>query len=278
MSAVTAARARIIGRGEITRQALRASRRTLAIWAASFAGLIAIYAVIWPSVRGNTSWRNLFDTLPQTYRALFTASGTIDLSTAGGYLGVELMGFMGPALIAVYAITAGAAAIAGEEDRGGLEVTLSAPVSRVRVFTQRFAALVIGIATLMIATSATLWIFSALLGMDLGVGAIASGAAALGIFGLFTGAVAMTVGAATGSAAAARGVAALVAVASYLINALAQVTSALRPVRPISPYYLVLGNEPLAHGLRLDGSLWVLAAAAALVAAGGILFARRDLG
>jgi ABC-2 type transport system permease protein len=81
------------------------------IWAAAFAGLIALYAVIWPSVRGNISWRNLFDTLPATYRALFTASGTIDLSTAGGYLGVELMGFMGPALIAVCTITAGAAAM-----------------------------------------------------------------------------------------------------------------------------------------------------------------------
>ena len=277
MSAIAAARARTAGRGEITRQALRSGRRTLAVWAASFAGLIALYAVIWPSVRGNTSWRNLFDTLPQTYRALFTASGTIDLSTAGGYLGVELMGFMGPALIAVYAITTGAAAIAGEEDRGGLEVTLSAPVSRVRVFLQRFAALVIGITVLMIATGAALWIFSAMLGMDLGVGAIASGAAALGIFGLFAGAVAIAVGAATGSAAVARGVAALATVASYLINALAQVTSVMRSARPVSPYYLVLGNEPLAHGLRLIGAVSVLAAAAVLVAAGAILFARRDL-
>jgi ABC-2 type transport system permease protein len=277
VSAITAARALTAGRWEITRQALRAARRSLAIWAASFAGLIALYAVIWPSVRGNTSWRNLFDTLPQTYRALFTASGTIDLSTAGGYLGVELMGFMGPALIAVYAITAGSAAIAGEEDRGGLEVTLSAPISRVQVLTQRFTALLIGIATLMIATGAALWIFSALLDMGLGLGVMASAAAALGIFGLFTGTVALAVGAAAGSAAVARGVAALVAVASYLINALAQVTSALRPVRPISPYYLVLGNEPLAHGLRLAGAASVLAAVAAIAAIGGILFARRDL-
>ncbi|HEV2255268.1 MAG TPA: ABC transporter permease subunit [Streptosporangiaceae bacterium] len=226
---------------------------------------------------GNTSWRNLFDTLPATYRALFTASGTIDLSTAGGYLGVELMGFMGPALIAVYAITAGSAAIAGEEDRGGLEITLSAPVSRVQLFGQRFAALLIGIATLMLASGAALWIFSAMLDMGLGVGAIASAAAGLGIFGLFTGAVAIAVGAATGSPAAARGVAALVAVASYLINALAQVASALRPARPISAYYLVLGNEPLAHGLRLLGAVSVLGAVAAIAAAGGILFARRDL-
>src|SRR6516164_6864374 len=277
MSAITWARAGIAGRGEITRQALRAARRTLVTWAAAFAALIALYAVIWPSVRGNTSWRNLFDTLPETYRALFTASGTIDLSTAGGYLGVELMGFIGPALIAVYAITIGAAAIAGEEDRGGLEVTLSASVSRLQVFTQRLAALVISITTLMIATGATLWIFSALLDMGLGLSAIASGAAALGIFGLFAGTVALSVGAATGSPAAARGVAALVTVASYLINALAQVTSALRPARPISPYYLVLGNEPLAHALRVVGAVSVLAAVAAIAAAGGILFTRRDL-
>jgi ABC-2 type transport system permease protein len=274
---MTTARAPITARWELTRQAVRAARRTLAIWAAALAGLIALYAVIWPSVRGNTSWRNLFDTLPPTYRALFTASGTIDLSTAGGYLGVELMGFLGPALIAVYAITAGSAAIAGEEDRGGLEVTLSAPVSRVQLFGQRFTALLIGITALMFATAAALWIFSAVLGMGLGVGAIASAAAALGIFGLFAGAVAIAVGAATGSPAAARGVAALATVASYLINALAQVTSALRPARPLSPYYLVLGNEPLAHGLRLVGAVSVLAAVAAIAAAGGILFARRDL-
>jgi ABC-2 type transport system permease protein len=53
--------------------------------------------------------------------------------------------------------------------------------------------------------------------MDLGLGAIGSGAPALGILGLFAGAVAISVGAATGRAAAARGLAALVTVASYLI-------------------------------------------------------------
>jgi ABC-2 type transport system permease protein len=227
-------------------------------------------------VRPGTPGPYLFDTLPATYRALFTASGTIDLSTAGGYLGVELMGFMGPALIAVYAITAGSAAIAGEEDRGGLKTTLPAPVSRIQLFGQRFAARLIGIATLMLVAEAALWIFSAMLDMGLGVGAIASAAAALGIFGVCTGSVAIAVGAATGSPAAARGAAALVAVASYLINALAQVASVLRPAWPISAYYLVLGNEPLAHGLRLLGAVSAVAAIAD-TAAGGILFARRDL-
>ncbi|MGE5292681.1 MAG: hypothetical protein ACM3ML_36920 [Micromonosporaceae bacterium] len=63
------------------------------------------------------------------------------------------------------------------------------------------------------------------------------------------------------SAALARGLGALVAVASYLINALAQVTSTLKPVRPLSPFYLLLGNEPLQHDHRAGGALSVLAAA-----------------
>lgn len=274
---MTAMSTAITARSEIARQMLRSGRRSLAIWSAAMVSMIGIYAVIWPSVRGNTSWRDLFDTLPQAYRALFTAGGQIDLSTPAGYLGVELLGFIGPALIAVYAITLGAGAIAGEEARGGLEVTLSAPVGRARVLAERFAALVIDVAAVMAATGLGLWIFSLIFGMRLGVGAIAAAAAAMAVFGIFIGAVALAAGAATGSPALARGVASLIAVASYLINALAQVTSVLRPARPVSPFYLLLGNEPLVHGLRLTGVMPVLAASIALAVCGGILFARRDL-
>jgi ABC-2 type transport system permease protein len=267
----------IAARGEIARQMLRDGRRSLAAWATAFAAMVALYAVIWPSIRGNTRWQELFNTLPQTYRALFTAGGQLDLSTPAGYLGIELMGFLGPALMAIYAISIGAAAIAGEEGRGGLEVTLSAPVARGRVLAERSAALLIDMTAVTAATGLAMWVFSLAFDMHLGVAAIASAAAALGIFGFFTGAVALAVGAATGSTALARGLAALVAVASYLINALAQVTSALKPARPLSPFYLLLGNEPLQHGLRAAGALSVLAAGLVLIAGSGILFARRDL-
>jgi ABC-2 type transport system permease protein len=267
----------VVARAEIARQMLRAGRRSLAAWAAAFAAMVALYAMIWPSIQGNTRWQDLFNTLPQTYRALFTAGGQLDLSTPAGYLGIELMGFLGPALMAVYAISVGAAAIAGEEGRGGLEVTLAAPVARGRVLAERTAALLIDMTAVAASTGLALWVFSLAFDMRLGVAAIASAAVALGIFGFFAGAVALAMGAATGSAALARGVAALAAVASYLINALAQVTSAVRPVRPISPFYLLFGNEPLQHGLRAAGALSVLAVALVLVAAAGIVFARRDL-
>jgi hypothetical protein len=72
-------------------------------------------------------------------------------------------------------------------------------------------------------------------------------------------------------------VAARVAVASYLLNAMAQVTSSLKPARPLSPFYLLFGNEPLQHGLRAAAVLSVLAVSLALMVIGGIVFARRDL-
>jgi ABC-2 type transport system permease protein len=256
---------------------LRSGRRSLAVWASAFVLMVALYAVIWPSVRGNSRWQDLFNTLPQTYRALFTAGGQLDLSTPAGYLGIELMGFLGPALMAVYAISVGSGAIAGEENSGGLEVTLSAPVARGRLVAERATALLIEMTVLAVATGLALWLFSIGYDMGLGIAKIASAAAALGLFGLFAGAVALAVGAATGSTALARGLAALATVASYLINALAQVTSALKSARPISPFYLLLGNEPLQHGLRAAGALSVLAVSITLIAGGGVAFSRRDL-
>jgi beta-exotoxin I transport system permease protein len=267
----------IVARFEIARQMLRGGRRALAVWSAAFASVVTLYAVIWPSVRGNGRWQQLFDTLPQTYRALFTANGQLNLSTPAGYLGIELLGFLGPALMAVYAIAVGTAAAAGEESRGGLEVTLSAPVSRGRVLAERSAALLADMVVLSAVTGLALWVFSQAFGMHLAVAAVASAAAALGTFGFFTGAVALAVGAASGSTALARGAAATVAVASYAVNALAQVTATLKPARPLSPFYLVFGNEPLSHGLRVLGVLPVLAAAVLVIVGGGIAFARRDL-
>jgi beta-exotoxin I transport system permease protein len=277
MSTQVVAAPRIGARPEIASRSLLDQRRTLAMWALAFVAIIAMYAAIWPTVKGNTQWRQLFDTLPESYRALFTAGGQIDLSTPSGYLGVELLSFVGPTLIAIYAVVAGSAAIAGEEDRGILELTLSAPVSRTRVLAERFAALLAGITLLMAALAGGLWLFSAIFDMGLGLAAIAACGGALGLFGLFVGSVALAVGAATGRPALARGTAALVAVASYLVNALGQLTDALEPGRPFSPYYLVLGNDPLSNGLAAGRCLAVAAVSVALVAVAALALRRRDL-
>jgi ABC-2 type transport system permease protein len=123
-------------------------------WSATYVGVVALYTVIWPSVKGNTQWRDLFNTLPESYRALFTIGAQIDLSTSAGYLGLELLSVVGPAMIATCAIAPGSAAIAGDEQSGTLEWTLSAPMPRTRLLAERALALTAGITAQMTAMTA----------------------------------------------------------------------------------------------------------------------------
>ena len=67
--------------------------------------------------------------MPATLRSLFAATGA-DMSTPVGYIQIELMSFMGPLLVILYAVLAGSAAVAGEEDRHTLDLLLANPVSR----------------------------------------------------------------------------------------------------------------------------------------------------
>jgi len=258
-------------------QALRNQRRSLAAWSVAYVGVVALYAVIWPSVKGNTQWQDLFNTLPESYRALFSVSGQIDLSTPAGYLGLELLSVVGPAMIAMYAVTAGASAIAGDEQSGTLEWTLSGPVSRTRLLAERTLALAAGVTVQMVAMTLGLWLFSSLAGMGLAVSMLIACCASLGIFGLFAGSIALCIGGMFGHPALARGLAALVALLSYLVNGLAQITQVLRPAQTVSPFHLLFGNEPLSNGLDIGNSILVLVTCLILLGLSSIVLVRRDL-
>src|SRR5579884_3961156 len=131
-------------------RAVRDQLRSLVAWTLGLAGLVGMYVAVYPSVKdGGSSFSKLIDQMPKTYRALFTTGGGVDFTTPAGYLNTELLTFMGPLLVLVYAIGTGSSALAGEEDRGTLDLLLANPVGRARILLEKFAALVAGIGTLM---------------------------------------------------------------------------------------------------------------------------------
>ncbi len=92
-------------------------RRAFPAWVVGLALLVAMYVAIWPSVRDQPSMNQFLDEMPEAFRALFAMSGA-DMSTPVGYIEIELLSFMGPLLLLIYAVGTGAAAVAGEEERG----------------------------------------------------------------------------------------------------------------------------------------------------------------
>ena len=256
---------------------LKDQRKALFAWAVSLAALVAMYVAVYPSVKGSSSFAKLIDQMPKAYRALFTTGGGADFTTPAGYVNTELMTFMGPLLVMVYAIGAGANALAGEEERGTIDLLLANPVSRARVALGKFSSLVVGTAVL----AAVLWVAlaaeGAAAGMDLPLGNTAAALLQLALLGIEFGTLALFVGALSGHLTLSRAVPALLAVVTYLINGLGPMVGWLNPLRPASPFFHYIGNDPLRNGLSLRGLVVSTLTIAVLLFASLYTFRSRDL-
>ena len=261
----------------VTLKTLRDQRRSLVFWTLGLVALVGMYAGTFPSIARNSSYSDIINQMPEQIRALFTAGAGGDFSSGPGYLSVELLSFMAPMLVLIYAIGAGAGAIAGEEDRHTLDLLLSCPVSRRRVLLEKFAAMVVGVALLVAALTVSTIALGAAADMGLSSTNVAAAMVHLTLLGLVFGALALLVGSATGRLGLSRAVAALVAVAAYLVNGFGVTVSWLRPIRPASPFYQYLGHDPIRQGIWWLAVVIALATTTALVAAASATFRRRDV-
>lgn len=251
-------------------------RRALVAWSLSLALLVAMYVAIWPSLRGQPSMSDFLDQMPKAMRSLFAASGA-DMSTPVGYVQVELLAFMGPLLLIIYTITAGASAVAGEEDRHTLDLLLANPVSRTRIVLEKLGAMTAGAALIGAVTSGALLGEGRLAGMTLPPGGVAAAMTHMTLLALVFGTMALAIGAATGHPALSRALPAVVAVVAYVANGLAAVVSWLKPVQKISPFFQYSGHDPLRNGLSWPAVLVAVTTIVVLAAIAVVAFRRRDV-
>ncbi|NIJ12457.1 ABC-2 type transport system permease protein [Saccharomonospora amisosensis] len=255
---------------------LHDQRRALPAWVVSLALLVGIYVALWPSIRDQPSMGDFLQSMPPALRALFATSGA-DLSTPTGYIQVELLSFMGPLLLIIYAVTSGAAAVAVEEERRTLDLLLSNPVSRGRLVLEKAAAMVFGTLALAAVTGFALVLEGSLADMALPADRVAATMLHMGLLAVVFGAVALLIGAGTGSATASRAVPAVLAVVMYVGNGLAPLVSWLEPVRPISPFYQFSAHDPLRTGLSVTSAVVATLTVVGFVALAAAAFRRRDV-
>ncbi|MGW0041958.1 ABC transporter permease subunit [Rhodococcus sp. NPDC003348] len=251
-------------------------RRSLPAWAVGLVLLVAMYVAIWPSVRDQPSISDFVEQMPEAMRALFVMSGA-DMSTAVGYVQVELLSFMGPLLLLLYAIATGAAAVAGEEERRTLGLLLSSPIGRSRIVVEKFAAMAVGVALLGIVTGVALIAEGRLVDMDLPAGNVAATMVHLSLLALVYGTLATMLGALTGHTMVSRAVPAVAAVLAYVVNGLGPVVSWLEPWQRFSPFFQYAGHDPLRNGLSVPAVLVSLGTVAVLLAVALPGFRRRDV-
>lgn len=251
-------------------------RRGLLGWSVSLVLLVGMYVALWPSLRDQPSMSDFLQQMPEAFRSLFAATGA-DMSTPVGYVQVELLSFMGPIAVLVYAIAMGVALIGGEEDHHTMDLLLSNPVGRTRVVLEKFAALALGTFLLAGVTGLSLVGLGSLVDMNLPPGDVAATMLHLALLGVVFGALALTLSAATGKAGLSRGIPAIVAVVAYVVNALAPLVDWLDPFQKLSPFYQYIGHDPLREGVDGPSVFVAVSTVAVLLGLAVLGFRRRDI-
>ncbi|GAA1599443.1 MULTISPECIES: ABC transporter permease subunit [Kribbella] len=238
------------------------ARRGLLGWSIAIAVLVLLESALWPSIRDMPNLQQLYQSLPAELRKFFNLDA---MTTGAGFLNAELFTLLLPALFLVYAVGHGARAIAGEEERGTLELLLVTPVSGSRVVVEKALALASSVAVLGLALFAATALGSQIFGLGISVSAAASGALAMTLLGLEFGVLALAVGALTGRRTTAVAVSATAAIAGYVVYAAGLMVPRFASWQPYSPIHQAFHGGPLGAGLELS-YLWLLAGTTLLVA------------
>lgn len=256
-------------------KSIREQRRSLLWWGLGLVALTAITVLYYPTIRNTPELNQMMENLPEGLRALIGGEG--DLVSAAGYLNSQLFALMVPLLFLIYAIALGAGAIAGEEERGTLDLLLAQPVDRRRLVLDKFAALASLVAALGVILWVAVWIGARLVELPIGGGRLAAATLGAALMAILFGALALALGGITGRRGVALGVGAAVAAGAYVLNGMAPLVDALAPLRRLSPFYYAIGADPLRNGLNLGHVAVLVVAMLVLVVAAVVAFDRRDV-
>jgi len=151
-------------------KALWDQRRAYLGWLIGLAGTTIMYAAFYPM----TNTPAMADAMAAYPQALLEAFGWSDIISPEGYLDSTVFTMLGPVLLIIFAIAAGSAAIAGDEEAGTLELLIAHPVNRTSVLLQRAAALTVALFGLGAAVWASLVAIAGPAKLDIAAGKLAA--------------------------------------------------------------------------------------------------------
>jgi ABC-2 type transport system permease protein len=248
-------------------------------WSVFAALLPALYVALYPTLGTGAMMQvmqQFIDQMPEGFKAFFASTG-LDMTSAEGFLDIELFGFVGPHLLRAVGIALGAPATAGEEEAGTADLLLANPIRRSRVVVEKTAAMVLWTAVVAVAIWSGVALAALGFGVQLRLDHVAGALVSLALLGIAFGGVALVVGALVAKRMTAMAVATMLAVVAYFVNTLAPLIAGMSGWRVLSPFYWYVGNDPLRHGLDPAHVLALVALAAVCVVLAAVTWERRDI-
>jgi ABC-2 type transport system permease protein len=252
---------------------LRHLRGQIIGWGIGLALYGLLMGLLFDTIQTIVGLEDMLASYPPALMAFF--GDIMTMNTPQGYFGVYYSSYM-PLIVGIFVCSAAAALLAGDEERGTLDLTLAHPVSRTAMFWGRWGGLMVATGLILLLawlgwavtlpfTSFDVPAFNLLLGY-LPMWAI------LGLFG----ALALLLSMVLPSARLAAMTAGALLVGNWLLSGLAALNDSIQIALDLTPWALFQGGEALVD-LSWGPVLALKGSAVALAALAWWLFLRRDI-
>ena len=259
----------------VFRHQLRRFRGSILGWGIILGLLAAAFVSVFSSIDAQMEQlQQLIQQFPTDLFAFFGVS--MESLTALGLLDIKFFSYM-PMVLGIFAVAAGSGLLAGDEEKGLLDLVMSHPVSRREFFFGRVLAFLAALA----AIPAIIWGgFAVAIGqtvLDVSPLQIARPLVSLGAMVLLFGTLALLLSMVLPSRRMASSVAGLLLVASFFITGMAELDPGLKAIADFSPFSYYQGGKAITDGLNVGWIIGLLVPAVVFTLLAWWRFERRDI-
>jgi len=155
----------------ILRKSLRDHRRAMVGYSIGLVALACWLGATFPVIRDSDEFTNFMETMPPELLSAFGIDSATFL-TATGFLSSYLYSLLAPLLVLLFIVGALSAEITGDERDGMMDMLLSAPLSRNRVFLEKAAGVSLAVLILVAVLTAMLLVIDPIFGLRLPVAGV----------------------------------------------------------------------------------------------------------
>lgn len=243
-------------------------------WMLGIAAMTMLTMVFYPYLK-DAGFDQIVNDAPKSLQSLLGQAA--NYKTVAGYTAEQIFAMRLPAMIIILTIALFISIGVGDESRGTLETLLAQPVSRTKVYWQKFMAgaliSALGCVAIFVAVCASF----PLIDGSMSYSKLAEASFACWLLGLAVGSLAYALGAITGKKGLSLGIASGVAFLSFMISSMAPAVSGLEQVQKASVFYYYNNPSVALYGLQLRNVLVLVGITVVLSLLGLAVFRRRDL-
>lgn len=253
----------------VLKQTLIRSRTTLMWWTIGVALYTVINIAIYPAFKDSI----LLET--QNYPSgLIEAFGLDNLDELGPYIYAQVY-LMLPLILSFLPIMAFAGAIAGAEERGGLDVLLTQPVKRRTVVLATWIAAILSVFIVLAVTGILSWIMVRIIGESMSISDLLLASWSVFPVTIAVGSLGLLFSSIMRSRGAVLGISIAVLFLLYLIDVIGKIDTSLDTLRYISPFRYF--GDVFSTAIPAWNYLLLIAVSLLLLVVSVVLFQRRDI-